>query len=256
MLFDTHAHLDDERFNNDRDILINQIHANGVDLIVNVGASIKGSKKSIELAQKYSFIYAAVGVHPHDAASMTQDDISMLKDMADNKKVVAIGEIGLDYYYDNSDRHSQREWFSRQMELAHQLKLPVIIHDRDAHQDCLDILTKNRVRDIGGVMHCYSGSVEMAKQVIDMGMHISIAGPVTFKNAARLREVIREIPLDKIFIETDCPYLTPEPHRGQRNHSGHVLYVAQKIAEIKGITLEKAAAATKQNAMKFFGITV
>ena len=254
MLFDTHAHLDDKRFDEDREALIEHMHAHGLDYIVNVGAKMKGAKDSVALADKYDFIYAAVGVHPHYADGMTEPDIETLRALSNEKKVVAIGEIGLDFYYDNSDRDAQRHWFSRQLELAREVGLPVIIHNRDAHQDCLDILKEHHIGEVGGVMHCFSGSVEIAKQVIDMGMHISFAGPITFKNSAKLPDVVRAVPLDRIFIETDCPYLTPEPHRGERNNPGYVLYVAQKIAEILDMPAEELAKITKRNAMKFFGI--
>ncbi len=254
MFFDSHAHLDDKRFDSDRDALIAQIHENGVDFVMNVGADIDSSTRAVTLAEQHDCIYAAVGVHPHDADSMTEDKLDMLRKWASHKKVKAIGEIGLDFYYDNSDRRAQRYWFERQMELAHEVGLPVIIHDRDAHEDCMAILKQKRVDMCGGVMHCYSGSAEMAKQVLKLGMYISVAGPVTFKNAAKLPEIVRMVPAERLLIETDCPYLSPEPHRGERNHSGHVRYVAQKVAEIRGMTVEEVAEMTKRNAMTLFNI--
>lgn len=254
MFFDSHAHLDDTRFDNDRDLLIPQIHASGVDLILNAASDIESSKKAINLADKYDFIYASVGVHPHDAKNMTDEGIAKIKGLAQNKKVVAIGEIGLDYYYNHSDHDTQKKWFSRQLDLADSLNLPVIIHDRDAHGDCMDILKNSNISKFGGVMHCYSGSIEMVKIILNMGMYISFAGPVTFKNAAKITEVAKYAPTDRILIETDCPYLAPEPFRGKRNHSGYVKYIAERLAQIKGLDIEKIAKATKTNAKNLFKI--
>ena len=255
MLFDTHSHMDDERFDADRDALLEQIHTGGVGYIVNPGADLESSARAVELAHRYSYIYAAVGVHPHDTDAMDEEKIAALRAWAKDDRVVAIGEIGLDYYYDNSDREAQRYWFERQLELACEVGLPVIIHDRDAHGDCMEILKKGGVERCGGVMHCYSGSVEMAKEVLGLGMYISIAGPVTFQNSAKLPEVAAMVPQDRLLIETDSPYLTPEPYRGQRNHSGHVALVAQKIAQIRGMTVEEAARITAENAKRLFQIT-
>lgn len=256
MLFDTHAHLDDERFDKDRDETIEKIKSSGVSLVMNVGADMKSSLRAVELSEKYDFIYAAVGVHPHDTDSMTYEDIETLKKLAEHKKVCAIGEIGLDYYYDLSDRKNQIKWFEAQMELAKEVKKPVIIHDRDAHKDTMDILKKCGVENTGGVLHCFSGSVEMAKEALRLGMYISVAGPVTFKNAAKLPEVVAAVPLDRLFIETDSPYLAPVPVRGERNDSSNVRYVAEKIAEIKGISFDEAARQTFENGCRFFGISL
>ncbi len=254
MLFDTHAHLDDERFKEDFNEVLDKIKNAGVDFVVNPGYDIPSSKNAVLLSEKYDFIYAAVGVHPHDSDSLTEDGIDTLKELSKNKKVVAIGEIGLDYYYDLSDREIQKKWFSRQMELALEVKKPVIIHDRDAHKDTMDILKANGVEKTGGVLHCFSGSVEMAREALDLGMYISFAGPVTFKNAKKLVEVAEYVPLDKIFIETDSPYLTPVPKRGERNDCSNVRYVAEKISEIKNIPFEEVCRQTKENALSFFGI--
>lgn len=254
MFFDTHAHIDDKRFDKDRDELIRQVHEDGVDLIMNVGADMDSSAFAIRLSEEYDFIYAAVGVHPHDADGMTEQKLLTLRDWAAKEKVRAIGEIGLDYYYDNSERKLQRYWFERQIELAREVGLPIIVHNRDAHADCLEILKRKKVDECGGVMHCYSGSVEMAKEILKLGMYISIAGPVTFNNATRLANVVRMVPIERLLIETDCPYLTPVPHRGKRNHPGYVKYVAQKVADIKSMTIEEVAAITKQNAINLFGI--
>ena len=252
MFFDSHAHLNDERFDEDRDALISSFNQNGICNVVNIGADLKTSRESIELAEKYDFIYAAVGVHPHDVEDMTDADLDTLSDMSKHEKVVAIGEIGLDYYYDNSPRELQRKWFRAQMELANKLNLPVIIHSRDAMGDTLEILKDCPVK--AGVLHCYSGSVESAKEILKLGYYISFAGPVTFKNSRGLSEVAKYVPIDKLLIETDSPYLTPEPYRGKRNSSLYVPEVAKKIAELKGLTVEEVAKATMENTKKLFEI--
>lgn len=255
MLFDTHSHLDDEKFDPDREEVIRRIREeDGVDLLMCVGADMESSKRAIALAEQYDFIYAAVGVHPHDTETMTEADIDTLRAWAGHEKVKAIGEIGLDYYYDNSPRDIQKKWFARQMQLAREVGLPVIIHDRDAHGDCMEILRRERVGVTGGVFHCFSGSVEMAREALKLGMYISFAGPVTFKNAVKAVEAAREVPLERIFVETDSPYLSPVPHRGERNDPGKVQFVAQKIAEIKGMDYAEAARITRENAIKFFNI--
>ncbi len=255
MLFDSHAHLNDERFDEDRDELIDSLKSKGVELVLNPGACIETSKSSIELANKYDFIYAAVGVHPHDVGEMTENDIETLRNLAtENNKVVAIGEIGLDYYYDNSPREVQKKWFKRQIELANELKLPIIIHDRDAHGDTFEIIKNTKSPEIGCVLHCYSGNVELAREYVKMGCYISIPGTVTFKNNKKTVEVAREIPLEYLLIETDSPYMAPVPNRGKRNDPSMVQFVADKIAQEKGISYEKVCEATKENAKKLFGI--
>ena len=255
MLFDSHAHLNDERFDEDREELINSLKAKGVDLVLNPGACIETSKSSVDLANKYDFIYAAVGVHPHDVGEMTEEDIETLRKLAlENEKVKAIGEIGLDYYYDNSPREIQKKWFKRQIELSNELKLPIIIHDRDAHGDTFEIIKNTKSPEIGCVLHCYSGNVELAKEYVKMGCYISIPGTVTFKNNKKTREVAKEIPLEYLLIETDSPYMAPEPHRGKRNDPSLVQFVADKIAQEKGISYEQVCKATKENAKRFFNI--
>jgi TatD DNase family protein len=255
MLFDSHAHLNDERFDEDRDELIKSLREKNVDLVVNPGADIETSKSAVELSNKYDFIYAAVGVHPHDVSELDDSAIKTLREMATkNNKVVAIGEIGLDYYYDHSPREAQKEWFKKQILLANELKLPIIIHDRDAHADTFDIIKEYKSDEIGCVLHCYSGSVELAREYIKMGCYISIPGTVTFKNSRKVREVAREIPLNKLFIETDSPYMAPEPHRGKRNDPSLVAFVADKIAQEKEISYEEVCEKTKENAKIFFGI--
>lgn len=254
MLFDSHAHLDDGRFDKDRDEIIANAMKNGVKYILNAGADLSTSISSVNLAEKYSMIYAAVGVHPHDVKDMDYDTIEVLRALSNKEKVVAIGEIGLDYYYNHSPKEDQRKWFKRQIELAKEVKLPIIIHDRDAHEETFNILKEYDAGSIGCVMHCYAGSVEMAKEYIKKGIYISIAGPITFSNAKKTLDVAKEIPLEWLMIETDSPYLTPVPYRGKRNESTYVKFVAEKIAEAKGITFEEVAHQTTLNAKKLFQI--
>lgn len=254
MLFDTHAHLDDDRFEVDRKQVIEQCKAEGVELILNAASNLQTSLSSIELAKEYDFIYASVGVHPHDAKSMDSRTIDKLKDLAANPKVKAIGEIGLDYHYDFSPRDVQKQRFMEQIDLAKQLKLPIIVHDRESHGDIMDIFSKMNVSGMGGVLHSFSGSVEMARECLKLGFYLSISGPLTFKNNVKTVEVVREIPLDMLLIETDSPYLTPVPYRGQRNYPGYVRYVAQKVAEIKGLSFEEVAQKTLQNGKRLFNI--
>lgn len=254
MLFDTHAHLDDDRFDEDRKQVIEQCKTEGVELILNAASNLHTSLKSIELAKEYDFIYAAVGVHPHDAKSMDSRTIDVLRDLAANPKVKAIGEIGLDYHYDFSPRDVQKQRFMEQIDLAKQLKLPIIVHDRESHGDIMEIFNKMNVKDMGGVLHSFSGSVELARECVKLGFYLSISGPLTFKNNVKTVEVVREIPLDMLLIETDSPYLTPTPYRGHRNYPGYVRYVAEKIAEIKGLSFEEVAKKTLENGKKLFDI--
>lgn len=254
MLFDTHAHWDDERFNDDRQEAIKRARESGVQYIVNAASDLDSSRTGIALAEEYDFIYAAVGVHPHNVEPMDESYIETLRQLAKSKKVVAIGEIGLDYYYDTAPRDLQKYWFARQIGAAREVGLPIIIHDRDAHEDTLNIVKSEKAREVGGVFHCYAGSVEMAQEVLAQNFYIAIGGVVTFKNARKAVEVVRNVPLDKLLIETDCPYLTPEPYRGRRNDSSYIRLVAEKIAEIKGLTLEEVARKTLENGKKLFGI--
>lgn len=252
MFFDTHTHLDDEKFDTDRDELIASFKDEGLTLAVNIGANIKTSENSIALAEKYDFIYASVGVHPNDVGDMTESDLAQLEEWAKHPRVVAIGEIGLDYHYDEPEPEIQKVWFERQLRLAQKLNMPYIIHDRDAHADVLEII--KRVGYFNGVMHCFSGSAEMARQVTDLGMYVSIAGQVTFKNAPKVQAVAQAVPLDKLLIETDSPYLTPEPFRGKRNNSAYVKYTAQKIAELRGMDVAEIARITMENGKRFYNI--
>ena len=255
MLIDSHAHLDDRRFNDDRDMLIKNFKNNNIELVINIGADLKTSVASVELADKYETIYAAVGVHPHSAKEVNTLVMENIRELTKNKKVVAIGEIGLDFHYDNSPRDVQRKWFIEQLKLAKELDLPVIIHTREASQETYDILKNNQDGTVRGVMHSFSGSAEMANLYVDMGFYISIGGPVTFKNARVVREVAEAVPLDKLLIETDCPYLTPEPYRGKRNEPVYMKYTAEKIAEVRGISYDQVVKATNENAKRLFGIS-
>ncbi len=254
MLLDSHAHYDDKRFEHDLPETISRAIDSGVEYILTASSDIASSVENISLTQKYDILYAAVGVHPHNAADINNSIISALADFASYPKVVAIGEIGLDYFYDNSPREAQKVWFAKQISIARNVKLPIIVHDREAHEDTLNILKSEDAREVGGVLHCYSGSVEMAKQILDMGIMISIAGPVTFRNAKKLFEVVKYVPDDMLLIETDSPYLTPEPYRGKRNESAYVKLVAEIIAEIKGRSLDYIAEITTSNAKRLFGI--
>lgn len=255
MYFDSHAHLDDEKFHEDRKELISKAREEGVDLILNPGADLASSEAAVALAQQYHFLYAGVGVHPHQAKNVNENVYARLKELSQKDKVVAIGEIGLDYHYDNSPREVQKEVFKRQLQLASDMNLPIIIHNREAHGDTYEILGKYFDAENGGVMHSYSGSLEMANRFIDMGLYLSISGPITFKNAKKNVELVREIPLEHLFIETDSPYLTPVPYRGKKNHPAMVQYVAKKIAEIKNISVEEVAEKTKENAKRLFRIS-
>lgn len=254
MLFDSHAHYDDDQYDKDRNEVILRAKEKGVGYILTASADVASSVESIALSQKYDFIYAAIGVHPHNVLDLNNNIISALKDFATYPKVVAIGEIGLDYYYDNSPREAQKIWFARQISLAIDLKLPIIVHDREAHEDTVSILKSENAKEVGGVLHCYSGSVEMAREVLEQNFMISIAGPVTFKNANRLLEVVKYIPDDRLMIETDSPYLAPEPLRGTRNESSNIKLIAQKIAKIKGKPLEYIEEITTSNAKRLFAI--
>ena len=254
MLFDTHAHYDDERFLEDADELLSKMQENNVCNILNSCADMSDIPRIFELCRKYPFMYASVGIHPHSAEKATEDDMSKLLEYAKEDFVVAIGEIGLDYYYDFSPRDTQKKWFSRQINLAKEADLPVIIHDRDAHADCMDILRSENVRDVGGVFHCYAGSVQMSKEILDWGMYIAFGGSLTFKKSVRPVEVARFVPLDRILIETDSPYLTPEPFRGKKNSSLYIHLVAEKLAEIRGMSVTEIEEITYENAKKCFRI--
>lgn len=254
MLFDTHAHLNAMQYSEDVEEVIRRATNEGVSHIVVVGFDRPTISRAIELAEQYDFIYAAVGWHPVDAIDMTEDDLQMIEELAAHPKVVALGEMGLDYYWDKSPKEVQKEVFRKQIALAKKVKLPIIIHNREATADILEILKEENAAEVGGIMHCFTGSIEVAKQCIDMNFYISFGGPVTFKNAKKPKEVAKEIPLEHLLIETDCPYLTPHPFRGKRNEPSYVKYVAEAIAELKGISFEEVAGKTSDNAKKLFGI--
>lgn len=254
MLIDSHAHLDDRRFDKDRDKIIKNLKNNDVSIVINPGADLASSIKAVALAEEYENIYAAVGIHPHDAKTIDHDTIEVLRSLLKKDKVIAVGEIGLDYHYDFSPRDIQRKWFREQIKLAKEFDLPIIVHDREAHKDVYDILKEEQDGTLRGVLHCFSGSVEMAKEYIKMGFYISFAGPVTFKNAKTSKEVVKAIDINRILIETDSPYLTPHPHRGKRNEPLYVRYVAAMIAELKGLTIEEVARITTENTKRLFNI--
>ena len=294
MLFDSHAHINEASYSpEERAELIKTIEASDVDYVADIGYDLASSKLAVEHAARYPWCYAVVGCHPHDARSMDDMELAMYKGLARKKKVVAIGEIGLDFHYDHSPRDIQREWFRRQIRLANQLKMPIVIHSREADQETMDILKEegafseerkswfpkrpdpsgytlkkseaakktpddsadHMADDARVLIHCFSGSAELAAQYVKLGATISVAGPVTYKNNRKTVAVVAEVPMDFLLVETDSPYLSPEPLRGRRNMSPNVKYTAQKVAEIKDMTLEEVAAKTKENAMRFYGIT-
>ena len=253
MLADSHAHIDDERFDADRDEVVARALAAGVSLIVNIGADMASSARSVALAEKYPGIYAAVGMHPHDSQDMKETDYRQLEQWANHPKVVAIGEIGLDYHYDLSPRPVQKEVFLRQLDVARKTGKPFIIHEREAHADMLDII-RNAARGLNGVFHCFSGSVETAREYLKMGFYISVAGPVTFPKSVKTKEVAKAVPLDRLLVETDSPYLTPQPFRGKRNEPAYVRLVAEEIANLRDISLAELAETTTANVRRLFNI--
>lgn len=254
MIFETHGHYDDEQFDEDRERLIAEFLEKDIDKVMNVGADMQSSRNSVELAGKYPHFYAAVGVHPSEVGGLTEDDMQALKQMTlENPKVKAIGEIGLDYHFDDDPpRDVQKKWFIRQLELAKELGMPIIIHSRDAASDTMEILKDMDGGRNGGVIHCYSYSREQAREYIKMGFHIGVGGVVTFKNSRRLQEVVEDIPLEKIVLETDSPYMAPVPFRGTRNSALNIPYIAEKIAEIKGFPVQKVYDQTYANALKMY----
>ena len=254
MLFDVHAHFDDERFDEDRDTILSSMLDNNVGHIINIGYNLKSSEDSIKLAEKYPFIYAAVGFHPSDAHLMTNEDFDLIRKMAQHEKVVAIGEIGLDYYYGKETEDVQRKIFREQIELAKEVNLPFQVHNRDSTRDCLMILKEAKMGERRGMMHCFSESKETAREMLKLGMKISIGGIVTFKNNVKTVEVVKYVPIEEMMIETDSPYLAPVPYRGKRNSSLYIHAVAEKIAELKKMDVDEVIAITEKNAKEFFGI--
>lgn len=251
-IFDTHAHYDDERFDEDRDTVLGGLSEHGVSLVVDPACDLKSCESTLELSSKYKFIYSAVGVHPHSADSDGNEDyLDKVSEFAKNKKVVAIGEIGLDYHYDFSPREKQIEVFSQQLALANDLNLPVIIHDREAHADTLELVQKYRPK---GIIHCYSGSAEMAREFLKLGMYIGFTGSVTFKNVNKLLLAAMEVPEDRILLETDCPYMAPVPYRGQRCDSTLIPATAERLAELRGTDAQTLIDRARENGMRVYGI--
>lgn len=254
MLIDTHAHLEMREFNDDRDDVIKRAKDAGVGYIITIGTTVESSRDAVMLADKYDFIYAAIGIHPHEAKDVLHPAYDIIRHFAQHKKVVGYGEIGLDYYYEHTQRVVQQRKFRDMLYEAKQLKLPIIVHDRDAHDDTLRILKEDWDPSLGGVMHCFSGDIEYAKQVMDLGFHISIAGPVTFPKAQALRDVVKQVPIEQLLVETDAPYLAPQAVRGKRNEPAYVRYTAEEVAKIKGLSFDDVARITSFNAMQLFGI--
>lgn len=252
MLTDTHTHLNARQFDADRDEVIRRARENGVTRIINIGFNRETIPTSIELTERHDFIYTAVGWHPQDAIDMKPEDLEWIERLCAKDKVVAIGEIGLDYYWDTSPKDVQHRVFREQIRLARKLGMPIVIHNRDAHHDVVQLLKEEKADEVGGVMHCFSGSWETAKQCLDLNFYISFGGPITFKNAKQPKEVLAKVPLDRLLVETDAPYLTPHPHRGKRNETGYVRLVAEAAAEIKGLSLEELARITSENATRLF----
>lgn len=261
MIIETHAHYDDRAFEEDQEVCLERLKQYDIGLVVNVSASMDSSRATLELCRKYDYIYGAIGVHPSETKDLTQSDMIWLKDSVREEKVVAIGEIGLDYYWDTPERDLQKKWFSHQLTLAIDLDLPVIIHSRDAALDTLEMMreavevSKNKNQRLSGVIHCFSYGIEMAREFVKLGFYLGIGGVVTFKNAKKLKEVVDEIPLESLVVETDCPYLSPEPNRGKRNDSSNLTYIIQQIADIKHITYNQVVEITTNNARKLYRLS-
>lgn len=252
MIFDTHAHYDDEAFNEDRHELLMSLQEQGIEAVVNVGASIQSTKNTLELIKKYPFVYGVVGVHPNETAELNEDLMNWLKHVSGEEKVVAIGEIGLDYYWNEPEPEVQKHWFVRQLQLAREVKLPIVVHSRDAAKDTLDIIRSEKAYEMGGVIHCFSYSCEMAKEYLNMGFYLGIGGVVTFNNGKKLKEVVSYMPIEQMVLETDCPYLSPVPNRGKRNSSLNLPYVVKAISDLKGIPEEKVIDITRENARRMY----
>ena len=250
MLFDTHAHMNDPAFDEDRDAVLCGLKDRGIELMMNVGCCLESSGDCIAMAERYPFVYASVGSHPDSADEVNEQVLDAYREMAKHPKVLAIGEIGLDYYYETIPRETQQQAFRLQMELAREVDLPVIVHERNAHDDGMRIVKE--FKGVTGVFHCYSGSAEMARQLVDMGWYIGFTGVLTFKNARKAVETAERIPLDRIVLETDCPFMAPEPFRGKRNDPGYLYRMAEKLAELRGISVEEVHAATTENAKRLY----
>lgn len=253
MLIDSHVHLDKGHFDIDREYLIKNLHNNGIELVINIGADLQSSLESVDLARKYDNIYATVGVHPHSAKDLTDHMLNRLRDLSGEEKVLAIGEIGLDYHYDNSPRDVQRTWFKKQIQLAKEVDLPIVVHSREADEDTLRIL-KEEAQGLRGVIHCFSSDRAMMKEYVDLGFYIALGGPVTFKKTDELKEVAKLLPIDRLLVETDAPYLSPHPYRGKRNEPIFVKQTAGVIADLRGMTIEDLTLQTNKNTKAIFGI--
>lgn len=254
MIFESHAHYDDDAFNEDREALLFSLPENGIDTVINVGASLESCKDTIALMEKFPFIYGAIGVHPSETGELDEESFSWLKKCCSLEKVVAVGEIGLDYHWKEPEPFIQKEWFERQLDMAREVELPVIIHSREAAKDTLEIMKSHHAEDLRGVIHCFSYTKEIAREYLDMDFSFGIGGVITFENARKLKEAVEYIPMEKILLETDSPYLAPVPYRGKRNSSLNLPYIAKEIAAIKGINYEEVLAITHENAKKLFRI--
>lgn len=251
-MIDTHAHYDDEAFEQDRDALLESFPKYGIEKVINSGASVSSSLKGMQLAEKWPFVYCALGVHPNETKTLTEEALHRFETLARREKVVAIGEIGLDYHYEEPEREIQAEWFRKQIRLAKRVNLPIIVHSRDAVQDTIQILREEKASDAGGVIHCFSAGKEVAEEYVKMGFFLGIGGVITFKNGKKLKEVVKSVPMEAILLETDCPYLSPEPNRGKRNSSRNLPYVVEEIARLKGICEQEVIEITTQNAIRCF----
>ncbi|RHT55134.1 TatD family deoxyribonuclease [Clostridium sp. AM29-11AC] len=256
MIFDTHAHYDDEAFDEDRDRVLMGLKEAGVGTVLNVGASMASSESTLALTEQYPFVYGSAGVHPSETAELDEEKFQRLCEILKNPKILAVGEIGLDYYWEEPEHEIQKKWFLRQLELARQMQLSVIIHSRDAAKDTLDMMKEARAGEIGGVIHCFSYGTEIAREYLNMGFFLGIGGVLTFKNAKKLKEVAAYAPIEQIVLETDCPYMAPTPHRGTRNTSANLPYVVNALAEIKGILPEQVIEITEQNARRLYRMDV
>lgn len=252
MIFETHAHYNDEAFREDREEIFAQLEEKRIGRVVNIASDLESIDECLDLAENHPFMYCALGIHPSDSAPLTDALLAGIRDKLSNPRVVAVGEIGLDYYWDTPDRAIQKHWFEEQLEMAREAQLPVVIHSRDAAQDTLQIMQAHRAQEIGGVVHCFSYSLELAREYVKMGFFIGIGGVVTFKNARKLKEVAAGIPIENIVLETDCPYLAPVPYRGKRNSSLYLPYVAEEIARLKGMDTEKVIEITEKNAERLY----
>ncbi|MCM1112343.1 MAG: TatD family hydrolase [Muribaculum sp.] len=251
-IFDTHAHYDDEAFDEDRDSLLTRLPGEGIARVVNIGASMASCEKTLELMNRYDFVYGAIGIHPSETGGLDEEKFRRLREMCGRSKCVAVGEIGLDYHWEEPDPAIQKKWFVRQLEMAREVHLPVVIHSRDAAKDTIDLMKEARAEEIGGVIHCYSYTKETAKTFLNMGFYFGIGGVLTFRNAKKLKEAVAYLPMERIVLETDCPYLAPEPFRGRRNCSLYLPYVVGMMAELKGISEEKVREHTWQNAHRLY----